>query len=71
MADGHSGRGKVCASTSSQAPAAASADWKSSDMVQSYQYLPIRQNDVAPIMSALAGVIYREMRTQNTDNHNQ
>lgn len=56
VADGHSGRGKVCASTSSEAPAAASADWKSSDMVQSYQYLPIRQNDVAPIMSALAGM---------------
>lgn len=54
VADGHSGRGKVCASTSSSAPATSSNDWKTtSDMVRSQQYLPIRQNDVASLVDGL------------------
>lgn len=55
VADGHSGRGVVCASLSSDAPETGSADWNTK-VVQSEQYLPIRQSDVAGIMSALAGM---------------
>ncbi|MDD7516463.1 hypothetical protein [Ruminococcus flavefaciens] len=38
---------------------------------ESYESLFKDKNKYNAIMSALAGVIYREMRTQNTDNHNQ
>lgn len=38
---------------------------------ESYESLFKDKNKYNAIMSALAGVIYREMRTQNTDNSNQ